>query len=51
MTTDYRIHNSFVKNYVLEMVSKLELHTVFISYSFKDKLIANQINETLKKEA
>ncbi|HEY8388947.1 MAG TPA: toll/interleukin-1 receptor domain-containing protein [Parasegetibacter sp.] len=44
----FGIHNSAIRSYILEMVSKMEMHTVFISYSFCDKVIANRINEALK---
>jgi len=45
----FGIHSPDIKSYVMEMVSKVELHTVFISYSFKDNTIANLLNEALKK--
>ncbi|WP_222165868.1 toll/interleukin-1 receptor domain-containing protein [Edaphocola aurantiacus] len=39
-----------IKNLVSKMTEKINLHTVFISYSFKDSLIAKRINHDLKKE-
>ena len=38
-----------IKNYLIDMTSKVEFQSIFISYSFKDKIIANRINEELRK--
>ena len=45
----FGIHNADLKHYVIEMVSPVELHTVFISYSFTDKVIAHRLNEALQR--
>ena len=45
----FGIHSPDVKNYTMEMVSKVELHTVFISYSFGDNVFAHRLNDALRK--
>lgn len=44
----FGIHSSDLKPYVMEMVRKVELHTVFISYSFTDKAFAHRLNDALR---
>jgi len=46
----FGIHNSEIKDYVYGLTSKIEFQSIFISYSFKDKAFAKQINEELNKK-
>ena len=43
----FGIHNSDIKEYVYGLTSKIEFQSIFISYSFKDKVFAKRINEEL----
>jgi uncharacterized protein YjbI with pentapeptide repeats len=45
----FGIHNPQVKDYFVELTSKLEFQSIFISYSFADKRFANKINNELNK--
>jgi len=45
----FGIHNSEIKDYLIELTSKLSYQSIFISYSFKDKEFANMINTALIK--
>lgn len=44
----FGIHEPDIKSFVTGMVSKIELHTVFISYSFVDKELVRKINAALR---
>lgn len=45
----FGIHSDEVKEYVESMVTEVKFQSVFISYSFKDKLIANSIRNLFMK--
>lgn len=48
LSKHFGIHSPYLKLYVMEMVSKVDLHTVFISYSFIDKAFASRLNSALR---
>lgn len=43
----FGIKNEFAKDYIKELVTEIEYQSVFISYSFKDRLLAHSISHTL----
>ncbi|MCK9618237.1 MAG: TIR domain-containing protein [Lentimicrobiaceae bacterium] len=43
----FGIHNPAIKEYIHGLTSKIEFQSIFISYSFKDKEFAQQINNEL----
>lgn len=45
----FGIFNEEIKDYLLELTSKVYFHSTFISYSFKDRKIAQRINVDLHK--
>lgn len=45
----FGIHNGEIKEYLIDLTSKIEFQSIFISYSFKDSAIAKTINEALKR--
>lgn len=44
----FGLYNADVKEYVSELTMPISFQSVFISYSFKDKVFANKINDNLK---
>jgi len=45
----FGIHNRDIKEYLVDMTSKIEFQSIFISYSFHDSKFAKLINEELKR--
>lgn len=45
----FHIFDNNLKDTITQITSKIEFKSIFISYSFKDKGIANQINRMLKR--
>ena len=45
----FGIHNSEIKEYLIDLTSKIEFQSIFISYSFKDKDFAKNLDETLRR--
>lgn len=45
----FGIHNQEIKEYLIGITSKIQYQSIFISYSFSDKIIAKRINEDLFK--
>lgn len=45
----FGIHNGEIKEYLLDLTSKIEFQSIFISYSFSDSSFAKTINEALKR--
>lgn len=45
----FGIHNQEIKEYLIGITSKIQYQSIFISYSFSDKLIAKRINDDLFK--
>jgi len=45
----FGINSSDVKEYLIDLTSKIEFQSIFISYSFVDKQFAKKINETLNR--
>lgn len=45
----FGINSSDVKEYLIDLTSKIEFQSIFISYSFADKQFAKKINETLNR--
>jgi uncharacterized protein YjbI with pentapeptide repeats len=43
----FGINSSDIKEYLIDLTSKIEFQSIFISYSFADKQFAKRINETL----
>lgn len=46
----FGIENNDIKDYVLGLTTKIEFQSVFISYSFKDRIFAKRLNEALKSK-
>lgn len=46
----FGIHHSDIKDYVFGLTSKIEFQSIFISYSFNDKVFAKRINDELLKK-
>lgn len=44
----FGIQNTDIKDYILELTTKIEFQSVFISYSFNDKTFAKLLNDALK---
>ena len=45
----FGINSSDIKEYLIDLTSKIEFQSIFISYSFADKQFAKTINETLNR--
>lgn len=45
----FGIKNDFAKDYIKDLVTEVTFQSVFISYSFKDKVFARNINELLRR--
>lgn len=45
----FGINSSDIKEYLIDLTSKIEFQSIFISYSFKDKQFAKTINEILNR--
>lgn len=45
----FGIHNSEIKEYLIDLTSKIEFQSIFISYSFKDKDFAKTLDELLRR--
>ncbi len=45
----FGIHSQEIKDYLIGITSKIQYQSIFISYSFSDKLIAKRINDDLFK--
>lgn len=43
----FGIHNDEIKSYIQEMVTEIKFQTVFISYSFEDRVFANALSHAL----
>ena len=45
----FGINNADIKDYLIDLTSKIDFQSIFISYSFEDKVFANTINNFLTK--
>jgi uncharacterized protein YjbI with pentapeptide repeats len=45
----FGIHNGEIKEYLIDLTSKIEFQSIFISYSFNDSSFAKTINEALQR--
>jgi len=50
LQTIFGIHNADIKDNIFGLTSKIEFQSIFISYSFRDKEFANQINAELLRK-
>jgi uncharacterized protein YjbI with pentapeptide repeats len=50
LTSLFGVQNPFIKEYLVELTSELNLQSIFISYSFKDSAFAKGINSILKEK-
>ena len=50
LTSLFGIQNSLIKEYLVELTSELNLQSIFISYSFKDRVFAKEINSILREK-
>lgn len=46
----FGITESIIKEKITEVAKRIEYQTLFISYSFKDKIFANRLNDSLTKK-
>lgn len=46
----FGINESIIKERISEVAKKIEYQTIFISYSFKDKAFASNLNDALKRK-
>jgi uncharacterized protein YjbI with pentapeptide repeats len=46
----FGINESIIKEKITEVATKIEYQTIFISYSFKDKAFASNLNDALKRK-
>jgi uncharacterized protein YjbI with pentapeptide repeats len=46
----FGIQNSDIKEYLIGLTTKIEFQSVFISYSFKDRIFAKRLNDALKNK-
>ena len=45
----FNIYDSDLKSTITQITTRIDFNTIFISYSFKDKVLANQINQILNQ--